>query len=265
MSSANSYARLVAVLALFATAAVQAADVRVTITNNAPATGTWLTPLWVGFHDGTFEVFDAGSGASAALESIAEDGDPTLLGGTLAAPGVGGAIGGLLAPGASASRDFSIASDGSNSFLSFAAMLLPTSDFFIGNDNPQAIALAGIPDGTFASASFNVLSVYDAGTEINDFATSAGNPLFGIAGGQGGPNQGAAEGGVVSAASGADFALFLNSAGVNLAPLNFSAYASIATITVETIAAPVPLPAGLPLLASALAGLGIVRRRRQSA
>ena len=46
-------------------------------------------------------------------------------------------------------------------------------------------------------------SAYDAGTEINDFATSAGNGLFpGLGGGQMGPNQGADENGVVTTVSG---------------------------------------------------------------
>ena len=238
--------------------AAQAAQVVVTVTNNAPVGGTYLTPVWVGFHDGNFDTFTAGQAASAGLESLAEDGMVGTLSASFAGSGVDGAVGGgPIAPGAAVSTILNVSNDGSNDFLSFASMILPSSDFFIGNDNPQVASIAGILDGTFGSISFTVLSVYDAGTEVNDFATSAGNGLFGIAGGQGGPNQGADENGVIALAQGSDYSTYLNNGGVNIAALNFSNYASLATITVSLI----PIPAALPLLASAIAGLAFVRHR----
>jgi hypothetical protein len=45
------------------------------IENQAPEKGVWLTPVWMGFHDGSVQVFESGQGASEALERIAEDGD----------------------------------------------------------------------------------------------------------------------------------------------------------------------------------------------
>ena len=118
-------------------------------------------------------------------------------------------------------------------------------------------SIAGILDGTFGSISVTVLRVYDAGTEINDFGTSAGNPIFPIPGGQGGPNQGADENGVITVAQGSDYLAYLNLGGINVAPFDFSTYSSIATITVSAV----PVPAALPLLVSAIVGLGFVRRR----
>ncbi|MCZ6774159.1 MAG: VPLPA-CTERM sorting domain-containing protein, partial [Proteobacteria bacterium] len=118
-------------------------------------------------------------------------------------------------------------------------------------------SIAGILDGTFGSITVTVLSVYDAGTEVNDFGTSAGNGLFGIAGGQNGPNQGANENSVITLAQGSDYLAYLNLAGVNVAPFDFSAYASIATITVSAV----PIPAALPLLMSGIVGLGFLRHR----
>ena len=244
---------------VISSSAVHAVQVSVTVTNNAPVGGAYLTPVWVGFHDGTFDTFTAGIAASAGLESLAEDGMVGTLSGSFAGSGVDGAVGaGAIAPGAIVSTILNVSSGGSNDFLSFASMLLPSSDFFIGNDNPQVASIAGLLDGTFGSLSFTVLSVYDAGTEVNDFATSAGNPLFGIPGGQlGVPNTGANEAGVVTLAQGSDYAAYLNVAGVNIGPLNFSNYTSLATITVSLI----PVPAAMPLLASAIAGLAFVRRR----
>ena len=56
-----------------------AREVQVTIENLAPADGNFLTPAWVGFHDGTFDVYDLGAPASAALERLAEDGNTEPL------------------------------------------------------------------------------------------------------------------------------------------------------------------------------------------
>ena len=243
---------------VISSSALHAVQISVTVTNNAPVGGTYLTPVWVGFHDGTFDTFTAGMAASAGLESLAEDGSVGALSLSFAGSGVDGAVGaGPIAPGATVSTILNVSSGGTNNFLSFASMILPSSDFFIGNDNPQVASIAGLLDGTFGSLSFTVLSVYDAGTEVNDFATSAGNGLFGIGGGQGGANQGADENGVVTLAQGSDYAAYLNVAGVNIGPLNFSNYTSLATLTVSLI----PIPAALPLLASAIAGLAFVRRR----
>ncbi len=241
----------------------EADSLRITLHNDAAVGGNYLTPLWVGLHDGGFDLFDTGSAASSALESLAEDGNPAGLNAAFAGHGVAGVLGaGPLAPGASASLMLDAATDGSHAFLSFASMVLPTSDFFIGNDDPRAVALGGLLDGSFGRITLSITRVYDAGTEVNDFATSAGNGLFGIPGGQAGPNQGANQGGVVSIAQGGDFALFLNVDGIDVTPLNFSALPALATLTIERVA-PVPLPAGLPLLAGGLATLLATRRRRK--
>ncbi|KAL3899745.1 MAG: hypothetical protein SGARI_006394, partial [Bacillariaceae sp.] len=46
----------------------------VKITNTAPIGGTCQTDIWVGIHDGSFDLYDRGVAASPELERIAEDG-----------------------------------------------------------------------------------------------------------------------------------------------------------------------------------------------
>src|SRR5689334_12793243 len=49
--------------------------VEITVENLAPANGTLLAPIWFGFHDGSFSIYELGSPASPALERLAEDGN----------------------------------------------------------------------------------------------------------------------------------------------------------------------------------------------
>ena len=58
---------------------IEAEPIRVSIENLQPQDGFFFTPVWVGLHDGSFDLFDPGMVASAALETIAEDGDPGPL------------------------------------------------------------------------------------------------------------------------------------------------------------------------------------------
>ena len=54
-------------------------EITVTIENLAPQQGTFLTPFWVGFHNGNFDTYDRGRPASPGLESLAEDGSTALI------------------------------------------------------------------------------------------------------------------------------------------------------------------------------------------
>jgi len=118
-----------------------------------------------------------------------------------------------VAPGQTVTLTIDLANDGSNNYFSYASMVLPSSDYFVANGNPLAHSIAAVLNGTASELTFNIGTagtVNDAGTEINDFATTAGNGLFGIPGGQGGPNQGADEGGVITNVMGNPYASFLN-------------------------------------------------------
>ncbi|MGB5635062.1 MAG: nuclear transport factor 2 family protein [Waterburya sp.] len=49
-------------------------EITVSIENLAPNGGQMIAPVWVALHDGSFDLFDEGAPASAAIEAMAEDG-----------------------------------------------------------------------------------------------------------------------------------------------------------------------------------------------
>ena len=107
-------------------------------------------------------------------------------------------------------------------------MILPTNDYYIANGNAFAHDLSGLFDRSTDEISFSIGLpgfVNDAGTEINDFTTSAGNGLFpglGLPPGQSSPDEGAPQNGVNANVT-APFANFLNTpAGLDLSLLNFN-------------------------------------------
>ena len=53
--------------ALASAPSAQAVALKIKVENLAPMAGTLFTPVWVGVHDGSFDLFDAGAPASAAL------------------------------------------------------------------------------------------------------------------------------------------------------------------------------------------------------
>ena len=177
----------------------EAATVKVSVENLGPAGGIFLTPVWVGFHDGSFDTYDLGSPASAGLERIAEDGNPGPLGGEFAASGAGaagGVVGGApIAPGEVVSGMFELnAASPKSRYFSFASMVIPSNDAFIANGNPTAWEIFDASGG-FLGAEFIVLGsmIRDAGTEVNS-ELPADTAFFG----QSIPDTGTPEGAVVS-------------------------------------------------------------------
>ncbi|MDJ0509681.1 MAG: spondin domain-containing protein [Crocosphaera sp.] len=221
---------LLTIASITTTASVaQGITLRVEVENIGPEGGVYITPVWVGFHDGSFDSYDDGLSSQLGLERIAEDGDVSFISTDFLAdqtyididpvtgertsatvdavtmfPGsrVDGALGtGPIKSGSRAISLFQVAKDGSNDFFSYASMILPSNDYYLANGNPEALNIRDLLDGQTSSIEFFIGQVgsgssNDAGTEVNDFATSAGNALFGIPGGQTGPNQGVNQGGV---------------------------------------------------------------------
>ena len=174
---------------------------RVTIENLAPADGTFLTPVWVAFHDGTFDLYDLGAPASAPLERLAEDGNTGPLATAFGFSGAGTAQatilgpGGPIAPGETARMTFRLDARAAGSrFFSYAAMVIPSNDAFVASADPTAHAVFD-ELGNFVGGSFVIRGsrVLDAGTEVND-EVPANTAFFG----QMAPDTGVVEGGVVA-------------------------------------------------------------------
>lgn len=168
-----------AVSSVLLASTAQATLVEVEVSNLFNTDGLALTPVWLGFHDGSFDSFDVGSTSSTSLQALAENGDvsgiladfdaETMNGqqGVLTAPaGFGGAP--VFEPGESATSATFDINAVDNGYFSFLSMLIPTNDAFIGNDNAMAYSLFDTND-MFVGLDILVLGtdVWDAGTELN--------------------------------------------------------------------------------------------------
>ena len=175
------FARLTTAAALLAAAtAAQSVpvpvQVTVTIENLAPTNSISFAPQHLGFNTGSFDAFNLGGVAGAVIVSVAEGG----VGGAWQAafgaadPGaVRGTIGGPLGPGASKSAMYMI-DTAVNPYFTFAAMAIPSNDFFIGNDSPAEYKLFNAG----GSLQINTITVkaheiWDAGSQVYDPAAAA--------------------------------------------------------------------------------------------
>lgn len=175
---------LSAILALtglgLATTAARADVIQITVTNNLPSGGFAITPVWFGMHNGTFDLFNPGDPASTSLRAVAELGDtgPLMTAFTGMGPQTtltsGGAIPPFLA-GNSNSVSLNVMNPATTRYLSFASMIVPSNDLFVGNPNPLAFAIF---DATGAFAGPRTIqifgsNVWDAGTEVNSITNGA--------------------------------------------------------------------------------------------
>jgi len=146
----------------------------ITITNMAPQMGTFQTPVWVGIHNGNFDLYDRNKTVTVAVERLAEDGDVALLLSDFAATEGAiwdGVVGDApFGPGQTVTLPFDISYEqGCSHYFSYASMVVPSNDFWVANGNPVAYEV--INDmGDFIGTEFMVFGdqVLDAGTEVND-------------------------------------------------------------------------------------------------
>ena len=165
-----------ATVALCASVQAQQVMVTATVTNLSPANSISFAPLHVGFHNGSFDAFNLGGVAAPGIVSVAEGGSGTQWQADFAAAdptATRGTIGGLRTPGSSTSMRFMVDA-GLNPFFSFAAMAVPSNDFFIGNDDAQEYRLLGsVGQLLVSSITVRANEIWDAGSEVFDPAAAA--------------------------------------------------------------------------------------------
>lgn len=183
---------------------------QISIENLSDDGGLANTPFWIAAHDGSFNLGSLGSPASdfGGLELIAEEGDPSELVARFAADGVGndGVIfapagfpgAPVFEPGEVVTEDFVVDDTLQSQYFSFASMVIPSNDAFIGNLNSQAYRIFN-ESGDFLGPQTIVVygsNIWDSGTEVSD---PSGGAAFSTEGG-----TSVDEGGVIAQHAGLD-------------------------------------------------------------
>jgi hypothetical protein len=180
MSRIFSGRRTLASLALGLTALGTLAapvQLKVTVESLVPANGISFAPMHVGFGNGSFDAFNRGGVATAAIISVAEGGSGSAWFPAFAAAEPGATLGTIAAaplqPGGLFMNTFSV-DPAVNRFFTIASMAVPSNDFFVGNDDPRAYALFSA-GGALQLASITVKAgeIWDAGSEAFDVANAA--------------------------------------------------------------------------------------------
>ncbi len=253
--------RLYAIAALAAAAAAPSAlagatQLRITVENLAPDNSVSFAPLRFGFHDGTFDVFNNGEAATAPIISIAEGGSGADWFPAFAAQQPNGDSGsvfpnpaGPLLPGASGFVDITVDSS-INRFFTFASMVVPSNDYFIGNDSGTQYEVFD------SNGNFNPTIITQRGRDIWD-AGSEVDGAFGAAFLQGSSNDDHVDENGVVVFDFADLSVFngLTTAAGYTFDSQLTADTEVYRITITEI----PAPGAFGALA--LAGLGVLRRR----
>ena len=257
-----------------ATSHAQSTRIMVEFEVNFAETGTGFAPLASVFHDGSFNTFDMATQLSqdAGLTALAEGGNPAAFLGEAAAQSslfdlgnTDGQIGGSNRP---LSRSFEVDVRDGNSTFSFASMFLPSNDWFIADRNGDGVDISALLDGTSTEQLINLDTIYDAGTELEDFTRGGGTGQdpFGLA-----TRLSDAEGGnpndqndfITQVTRTAGVNLFQDFVNPNNEPidrfLGASSASSLGTIRLSVVAVPEPSSILFGLM---IGGVAMVRRKR---
>jgi hypothetical protein len=150
--------------------------VTISFTNTSPANTYSFAPFRFGFNSGVYDSFNNGQTATAGIISIAEGGsgsawipafqaaDPTAVIGALGAP---------ILPGQTFTSTFQFETN-TNPFFTFASMVIPSNDAFIGNDNPQGFRLFDAAGNLLINQIDQTAGqIWDSGSEATDPANGA--------------------------------------------------------------------------------------------
>jgi hypothetical protein len=153
-------------------ATVQVRVERLVAGANRPA----LTAMWVGFHDGRFDYFDAGQVASDHVRAAAELGDFGPLRERFAGHGADAVVGDGPLTAERPVAEVTLELDPTrHRYCSFAAMVLPSNDTFYGNDDPARFEVFDVA-GRLQPLDLLLTKTdwWDAGSEFNDRSPDGG-------------------------------------------------------------------------------------------
>ena len=151
------------------------------VENLSPANGLYLGPMWAGFHDGTFDLYNTSQMIDNTFAPLVEDANPSQLLTLFMSEndnfkqGVisgldGTAIPPVIDPGETAFVNIDVdTSSPATRFFSYMAKIAPSNDAFIGNEQPTQYPVFN-GSGTFTPVTIMVTGqqVLDAGVEVND-------------------------------------------------------------------------------------------------
>jgi hypothetical protein len=242
-------------------------EIQITVTNDQTAGGFALAPVWFGVQNGSFNVFSQGSTASSQLATLAQFGNTAPLAALFAGNGPETTLssGGSIAqfqPGQSNTTTLNVSNPSVDQFLSFAGMVVPSNDFFMGNASPLQIFNSS---GSFVGPqTIQVFGsdVWDSDTEQQSITTA----LTFIQGQTPGSGTQITGGSITPLLTEAGAAGFLQStiglttiAGYNITHA-FGANDLIATIEISSV----PEPTSVVMLGIGAATVLVSRRRSRS-
>ena len=180
--------------------------ITISVTNTLGEGGTFLTPVWFGFHDGAnFDLYDRGAAVSEGLERLAEDGNTSVIASEFAAQVGANATQGVIAgleqgpppidPGETAMFTISVNPDEvGQGFFTWATMVIPSNDAFLASPGNPLTDPIFSSDGSFLGP----IEVLRFGTDVLDAGTEVNTELDAAFLNQTGPNTGVTENGVVT-------------------------------------------------------------------